>query len=409
MKKQIYLTIFLLTLHIICFSQSKESGVTELFNAVKSAVTAKDKEVFLIEMRQLNTSDDRNNFLLDASTQMVSTAFADERAIDQALFWCEKIKDSQLKSDANIYITKVLIEEKKYKEAHSILDNQISGLQKDETGYFNPTKDQLQAALVYGELLYNEGDYGKAAQYLKASLNVPKYVDMYKELFIQALINGKLPGLNKELIEKVLMGEGKVSIQFKNDVKSWFINTDGNALQYDALEKKASDKRRSILSEKVAKMATEYPAPNFILKDPDGKLVSLASLKGKTLVLDFWATWCQPCVASFPGMKKAVEYYKNDSTVVFLFIHTAEKKGAKVKEQALALINEKKYPFHVYLDTRDPVTGKCPVAESFKVGSIPAKFVINKEGIVKFSTTGFVSEDDAIDEIKLMIDQANSL
>src|ERR1700748_85368 len=65
-------------------------------------------------------------------------------------------------------------------------------------------------------------------------------------------------------------------------------------------------------------------APDFKLKDIDGKEISLASLNGKIVIVDFWATWCGPCKASFPGMQLAVNNFKNDKDVVFLFIDTRQ-------------------------------------------------------------------------------------
>ena len=54
---------------------------------------------------------------------------------------------------------------------------------------------------------------------------------------------------------------------------------------------------------KTADTALNQPAPDFQLKDSNGKTVSLADYKGKTLVIDFWATWCVPCRNSFPAVK----------------------------------------------------------------------------------------------------------
>src|SRR5690606_41666590 len=77
------------------------------------------------------------------------------------------------------------------------------------------------------------------------------------------------------------------------------------------------------------------PAPGFSLKDLDGKEVSLEDLKGKVVVLDFWATWCAPCIKSFPAMQMAVDKYKEDPEVAFLFINTWERQedpAAAVKQ-----------------------------------------------------------------------------
>src|ERR1700754_1863990 len=61
----------------------------------------------------------------------------------------------------------------------------------------------------------------------------------------------------------------------------------------------------------VAKADTDIniPAPDFSLKDLNGKTVSLADYKGKTLVIDFWATWCVPCRESFPAVKMVMDKY----------------------------------------------------------------------------------------------------
>jgi cytochrome c biogenesis protein CcmG/thiol:disulfide interchange protein DsbE len=68
------------------------------------------------------------------------------------------------------------------------------------------------------------------------------------------------------------------------------------------------------------------PAPDFNLRDLEGNEVSLANHRKKVAVLDFWATWCAPCIKSFPAMQMAVDKYKRDPDVTFLFITTWEQK-----------------------------------------------------------------------------------
>ncbi len=87
---------------------------------------------------------------------------------------------------------------------------------------------------------------------------------------------------------------------------------------YAELEREVNARQK----EKTIKEMINIPAPKFTLANLKGEIVDLAKLKGKVVIVDYWATWCGPCIASFPGMQKAVDKYKTDPNVVFLFINT---------------------------------------------------------------------------------------
>lgn len=140
-------------------------------------------------------------------------------------------------------------------------------------------------------------------------------------------------------------------------------------------------------------------APDFQLKNLLGDDVSLSTYKNKVVILDFWATWCAPCKASFPGMQKLVTKYKNDTDVVFLFIDVWEtKEHLKVKEIISDFIKENNYSFNVLFDEKNKVVS------DYKIFSIPNKFVIDKKGYVVF-----MSEDlNGLTDISSVIEAAKN-
>jgi len=123
-------------------------------------------------------------------------------------------------------------------------------------------------------------------------------------------------------------------------------------------------------------------AINFSLKNLEGKVINLADLKGKVVVLDFWATWCGPCKASFPAMQELVSKYK-DKNVEFLFVNTWERaKEDETTKKVNTFINDKKYSFNVVFDYDDAITTK------YKIEGIPTKIVIDKNGnIIAFGSS----------------------
>ena len=112
------------------------------------------------------------------------------------------------------------------------------------------------------------------------------------------------------------------------------------------------------------------PAPDFKLTDLDGKEVTLASLKGKVVLLDFWATWCGPCVAAMPTMQKLHDEYQSKGVVV-LGVNTWEQKPQAAKDY----IAKKKYTYGCLLKGDD-------LAKAYGVPGIPTLVVIGKDGKV---------------------------
>ncbi len=131
---------------------------------------------------------------------------------------------------------------------------------------------------------------------------------------------------------------------------------------------------------------TEAPrlAPDFTVLDREGNRVALSSLRGKPVVLNFWASWCDPCKREMPDFEDA--YKKHGSDVQFLFINLTDGQNETV-EIATAYIDGQGYTFPIYFDTASEA------AVAYQISSIPATFFINADGTLETYATGMIGTD----------------
>ena len=133
-------------------------------------------------------------------------------------------------------------------------------------------------------------------------------------------------------------------------------------------------------------------APNWELKDLDGKTVRSSDFKGKIVVLDFWATWCGPCRAEIPGFVSLQNKYAPQGLVII---------GASVDEGGASTVK----PFTQKLGVNYPVVlADEKVQQAFGgIEAIPTTFVIDRVGRVVKRHCGFANKDEFEQEIKPLL------
>src|SRR3990172_4470694 len=107
-------------------------------------------------------------------------------------------------------------------------------------------------------------------------------------------------------------------------------------------------------------------APDFVLSTLDGRKVSLKDFRGKAVFLNFWATWCPPCVVEMPSMEKLHKEFRDDGLVI-LAINFRE-----TPEQAKAFVKKHKLTFTVLLDLEGSVF------ELYQAWALPVTTIVNK-------------------------------
>ncbi|WP_341228477.1 TlpA disulfide reductase family protein [uncultured Arcticibacterium sp.] len=134
------------------------------------------------------------------------------------------------------------------------------------------------------------------------------------------------------------------------------------------------------------------PAPDFDLVNLKGEQVKLSDMRGKTVIIDFWATWCGPCIRSFPGMKQAQDKYADNADVVFLFVNTFERVAPEQwKSHVQNFVDKRGYQY-----LNPPLDINNSTALAYGVEGIPAKFCIDKDGNIKHKSTGFLGSSEAV-------------
>jgi peroxiredoxin len=109
-------------------------------------------------------------------------------------------------------------------------------------------------------------------------------------------------------------------------------------------------------------------AADFSLKDPRGGAVSLSSMRGKVVLLNFWATWCPPCISEMPSLNKLYQELRPRGFEVVAV--SLDKSAENVREY----VSKKGFKFLVLIDESNTVSRR------YKVFSTPTTFLIDRKG-----------------------------
>jgi thiol-disulfide isomerase/thioredoxin len=121
-------------------------------------------------------------------------------------------------------------------------------------------------------------------------------------------------------------------------------------------------------------------APEFTAVNSAGKQVRMSDYRGKAVMINFWASWCTPCVREMPLVHQIAQDYQND--VETLFVNVGESKGT-IRE----FMDKQAFDFPVIIDVTGNISGM------YRITGLPATMVIDKDGEFRHILLGELTED----------------
>ena len=244
-------------------------------------------------------------------------------------------------------------------------------------------------ALAQGARNIALGHYQAGALYLNQGFDKHKDESFIKahEEFTKALENApKFPD--------AVFGDGKALAHLHQD--------DAAKARFEQFAKMASpddelSRQRALRFVADPELARAKMAPPFNITTADGQKLSLDALRGKVILMDFWATWCGPCREAMPHMRDIAKKFKGEPLIVLsVSLDDDEQKWKEFIQK-----NEMTWPQY-----RDPGALKGQMAELFTVHAIPHTFTIDADGVLQDEHIG----DAAVEgKLKKLIARAHEV
>jgi thiol-disulfide isomerase/thioredoxin len=118
------------------------------------------------------------------------------------------------------------------------------------------------------------------------------------------------------------------------------------------------------------------PSSHIRFRDTTGRIINISELKGKVIFVNFWATWCPPCIAEMPSVNQLYTRFKNDTRIVFIFVDV-DNDYSKVKSF------QQKNNYHLPIYTQ-----ASQIPDSLMDGTIPTTLMFDKNGSLIYQHSG---------------------
>ncbi|SFW65151.1 TlpA family protein disulfide reductase [Chitinophaga sancti] len=378
-----------------------EAAMTVAFSTIlRKDVKAQDLVTAYQQTAKRFPENELSSDLHNRTRAHIASAYLKEKDTIALNNWLSVIKDTLTLSNTEIQSAEWLLEQGDTLTARAMMDKGIKRMLTVTANRGMYKGYEISVLMNYAEFLFKLKSYPQSLKIIKEvyDSSAERSVKL-QQLYATILVANKRGGDALDILA-TLLKDGQGDDMMKASLKEAYTQAKGTQDGYNEYVQRIDSVMKAKLVKDTQLEMLNEKAPLFTLQGLEGDTVSLDKLKGKIVILDFWATWCGPCKRSFPAMKKAINRYVQDQDVVFLFIDCMEK-TKNVHEQISKFLSDHEYPFHVLMGT------DTNIPDRYGVKGIPNKIIIDRNGTIRYRVIGFDEGDDAaVERLSLMIEAA---
>lgn len=385
-------------------------------NAFQKASTAKNNkeliekaEHFLqaFPYKEWNANSNGQAFIYYNTYRGLGTAYFETRQFDKFLAMCSPLN---YKTQNEIFrwnimrahVFKLLGRDTLYNVATPMIKELIQKVKDGsylEGGVFNEEQaqanadEQLDNQLgTYISLLRDMKKYAEAKTYFahlspKGAYGSAEMNDIHLEVLLQTGDEQAIQPFLEQCVKANTM-----TPRMLDELKKRYTKKQGNADGYDQyIASLRSPEELEVMMAYVKEHMTNQEFMPFAVEDADGNIVRSSEWGDKVVVIDFWATWCKPCIMAFPGMQLLTDKYAGDDKVAVYLMGTMQ--TGDYKQKSTGYVKSEGFRFHLLHDNINKSTGGQDAVFKtfvpfFQSSAIPRK-VILKDGVMRYTSEGY--------------------
>ena len=308
---------------------------------------------------------------------------------------------AQLLIDQGAYDRAIALAERGAAVSDHFVDENLSAYQMSGKSQGSKIRGHASAADLIGWAQFMKKNYAAAAEKLGEAERLSQGLDFVTEFHLGELARAqKAPARARDhYLDALSLSGGPAPLRQKaREALAALQAGESAASAFDTWLETELSRRRDDRKAAMLKSLVDRPLPKLALTTVDGKPFDASTLRGKVVLLDFFASWCGICRAELPQLKAAYPKYQNDPNVAFVLVSIDED-----DKRLQRYLSEMKFPFPVARLTAEQAE------KSMGFDNVPATFYVDAGGVVRYQLNGSESHGDSMGRVAWYIDQVKQL